>query len=78
MIKRLYDQAEEIGKSRTKLRKRLHEARSVLVKEFRERFSPCAYLDFEGKRLLSIDKTLVLQWENKGTTNQGSVYLREV
>lgn len=79
-------EAIKVGSSKTKLRKRLMEARSVLLPKFRKQFTKQAEFDFENKMLISDDGKLALIWsvrerpdlpisyENQQTT-RGSVGL---
>jgi len=73
----LQSQAEHIGASRDKLRSRLKQARSLLNKEFSALFVG-GVIDYENKRMASSGGAYCLQWENDGTTNVGSVYVRRL
>lgn len=57
----LEEQAEEVGYSKPKLRKRLNEARGVLAVEFQKTFKNATF-DFKNKRLVSSCKQYALQW----------------
>jgi hypothetical protein len=70
--------AAEIGMSKTKLRKRLMESRSLLTDQIRKNFTfKGVMFDFEKQRLWSDDRSMFLQWKNDGETNRGSVCLYE-
>ena len=77
MNKSLFDKAEKVGQSKTKLKKRLLEARSVLRDEYRTKFKIYSF-DFEAKRLYSEDLSYALQWQNNGKTSRGSVVCLEI
>jgi hypothetical protein len=79
------EQALAVANNRQALLKRLLEARSMLVKEYRKEFTPYT-LDFERKRLVSASGQYFLQWELRSRpdlpisyenqqTNRGNVYL---
>ena len=81
------EQARAIGESKTLLKKRLLEARSVLNTEGRKAFRKYTF-DFDNKRLVSEDGKLVLQWRvrrhpswpesyKNQQTNTGTVLLLE-
>ena len=70
-------EAEKVGASKIKLKRRLLAARSVLLREYRQLFDKYT-LDFDNKRMYCADKSYALQWHNSGATTQGSVYLREL
>ena len=70
-------EAEKIGASKVKLKKRLLVARSVLLREYRQLFNTFTF-DFDNKRMYCADKSYALQWYNSGVTTQGSVYLQEL
>lgn len=72
-----YKEAEKICNSKTKLKKRLLDARSVLNKYYRPFFKKYTY-DFEARRLYSECKLYFLQWYNNGQTTVGCVNLYQV
>lgn len=77
--------AKQLGDDPARLRAYLQEAKSLLYREFQVRFSKATF-DAAGKRLVSDDGKLALQWrvrrrpgepvayENQ-QTNRGDVYL---
>ena len=73
----LKDRAAKSVDTPSKLRRRLMEAKGVLLWEFRKKFSPSndCRLDFAEKRLYSPDGKLYLQWKNDGQSTRGSVSL---
>lgn len=73
----LFEQAQEIGRSKTKLKKRLLEARAVLKNEFRPLFKNYVF-DFNARRLYSSNLVYFLQWKNTGQTSRGDVGLFQV
>ena len=72
----LQEQAAEIGNNKTKLHKRLKDAASMLVDEVRPLFSGQP-VNLEEKRMYSSCGRYYLQWENKGTSNRGSVSVKK-
>lgn len=64
-----------VGASKTALRKRLNEAKSVLSYINLKRFRKGVIFDFELKRLTAGDGTMALQW-SVGTTSIGNVELK--
>lgn len=73
-VQRLYEEASVVGASRTQLRRRLLDARSVLAGDLQPFFKNPT-LDFKSKRL--IGDGYYLQWINDGITNIGSVVFRK-
>lgn len=77
-----------VSKNRAALRKRLMEARSLLVKPLRVEFSKYTF-DFEHKRFISSSGEYILQWQlrcyphmpesyENQQTNTGNVYVARV
>lgn len=76
MNQQFYNEAALIGLSKTKLKKRLLDARAVLKDFYYKKFVKYTF-EFNEKRLYSEDKKFALQWENNGQTTVGSCYLIE-
>jgi len=77
MIQSFFNEAALIGDNKTKLKKRLLRARSVLKTEYRKTFKTFTF-DFEAKRLYNQDLSYALQWENNGITTVGECSLIEI
>ena len=60
----LEEQAIELSKCKTKLKKRLLEARSLLMASFRIPFKEYTY-EFDKKRLVSSDGKYALCWQTR-------------
>jgi hypothetical protein len=65
--------ALKVAASKTQLRKRLNDAKSVLTDGVRERFKNPTF-DFEGKRLISDDGKIALQWLTRPYPDQPEGY----
>ena len=73
--RRLWHAAEHHVNTLSKLRRRLRQAASVLLPEYRKLFPVDALVDQGNRRLLSIDGKYALQWYNNGQTSTGLVSL---
>lgn len=72
-ILELFEKAKLIGNNQTLLLQRLLEARGCLLQVNKAYFKQYVF-DFENKKLIG-KNGFVLQWENTGEANQGSVFL---
>jgi hypothetical protein len=77
-----------VGNNKARLLKRLLEARSMLVKQYRQEFKTYT-LDVEHRRMISTTGAYILQWQVRNhpdmpisyenqQTSQGDVYLLRV
>ena len=74
MIRDLYELAEMLAQSKSKLLTRLKEGLYCLKDQYKKDFKNYSY-DFENRRL--IGGKFVLQWVNEGKTSVGQCYLYE-
>lgn len=75
MIQRLFNEASQLDSPA--IRRRLLEARSCLMINYRRSFTAYKY-NAAHKWLVSGDGKYVLQWENTGRTNCGQCHVERV
>lgn len=74
MIRDLYELAETLAQSKSKLFTRLKESLYCLKDEYRKDFKSYFY-DYDKRRL--VGGRFILQWVNEGTNSVGHCYLYE-
>lgn len=70
----LYEQAEIMAQSKSKLLSRLKDYKSCLKDEYKKDFKQYTY-DYDKRRL--VGGKYVIQWVNEGTNSVGHCYLYE-